>query len=224
MTWARLVVQTHVASAPSTGIDTTGADLLVVAITSPNSQAGGFTDSKGNTWNVITSDTGASITTDVFWCVPTSVGSAHTFDHQAGTGAMIIEAWSGAAASPFSASQTDISGSTTTFTTTALTPTEANCIIFAAHGPGDAGLAVSSPFNDSPTIMYGETAVSYGCALAHTIQTTAAAQAATWSWTAASGNANVLVAFKVAVPPGGAVGGLAGGKLAGRGILLGRLI
>lgn len=65
----------------SSVVDTTGCDFLVagmegeIAGSSPT-----VTDSKGNTWHILTISSGSGFTAAVlFWCVPTSVGTGHTF-------------------------------------------------------------------------------------------------------------------------------------------------
>lgn len=62
------------------GVDTTGATgLIAMAGTAINQ--GTVTDSKSNTWNGLTThvNNGGNVYGQLFWCIPTSVGSAHTF-------------------------------------------------------------------------------------------------------------------------------------------------
>lgn len=80
-----LVISVSAASSTTAGIttgsvNTTGATgLIAMAGTAINQ--GTVTDSKGNTWNGLTThvNNGGNVYGQLFWCIPTSVGSGHTF-------------------------------------------------------------------------------------------------------------------------------------------------
>lgn len=122
----------------TSSIDTTGADfLLVVGVWgSVFGGAWALTDSKSNTWSTCTTRTASDQNVRIAYCVPSSVGTGHTFSFGSGFGyfAISVSAWSGANASPFGAEGAGSSGSTFpgyTMTPGSVTPTEDNCLVIA---------------------------------------------------------------------------------------------
>src|SRR6266536_1343851 len=74
-------------SPTTTGIDTTGADLLVASVHEyAGGPAGTVSDSKGNTWHALTPQgSGATTKITIFyaWGSGLSVGAGHTFSYTA---------------------------------------------------------------------------------------------------------------------------------------------
>lgn len=91
----------NVSGGTTGAIDTTGANLIVVAISGFNAPT--LVDSKTNTWTGLTLQTGGnSSTSRLFYCVAPTVGSGHTFTSAAGLYQTIVAfAFSGANASPY---------------------------------------------------------------------------------------------------------------------------
>jgi hypothetical protein len=89
---------------PATGaIDTTGANLLVVAISQyAGVETGIVSDNKGNTWAALTTQAMGSVLSRLYYTASPTVGSGHTFT-LGGTvyGTIAVQAWSGANTVPF---------------------------------------------------------------------------------------------------------------------------
>ena len=105
-------------------MDTTGADLLIIAAASWSGSGETCVisaDSKGNTWTGLTRSGNPSI--QIFYCKPSSVGASHgvTFN-SSGTFqfACVFAGFSGAAASPYEQEKTPVG----TVSPTSLTPSQ----------------------------------------------------------------------------------------------------
>jgi hypothetical protein len=82
-------------SVASSNIDTTGASLLVAAISS-NSPPNTIVDSKGNTWvGLTTRDTGTRNNVRLLYAWKPIVGTAHNFTPAANAGSTVVAAFSG---------------------------------------------------------------------------------------------------------------------------------
>ena len=176
-------------SITTSAIDTTGADLLVVCV----SFDAGFgspavSDSKGNTWSGLTAiNPGSnSSSSQMFYCVPTSVGSGHTFTVSSSRFYGVIPiAFSGIkASSPFDVENVgSVVGTNTGVSSGSITPSENGELIIsgaACSGIGWLTLTV----DNSLTIDQENngTAAGTGVALAYKVQSTAAAINATWDF------------------------------------------
>jgi len=194
--------------------DTTGANLIVLC-TGLNT-LGTISDSKGNTWTKLTTRSGSSIATAIYYCYAPTVGSGHTFTMANAVGAIVMEAFSGSASTPFdvengAATDTNV----TTLGTGSITPSVNDTLIVAALGAGktnqshslDSGMTVAQSIN-------GVASTRYGAAIGYKIQTTAAAISPVWTWTNAGEVAVAVAAFKSATGGGG---GLFVNPLSGRG-------
>jgi hypothetical protein len=176
-------------SATTPGVDTTGADFLVLAL-GRFSGAGGenaISDNKGNTWNGLTAWGTGSGRTRIFWCVPTSVGSGHTFSAASASGSapsIAVQAWSGANASPYASIENGAHGvaAAASLQTGSVTATAAPALLVSA--------ACSSTFSPNPIIDSGFTktatlsfnaGTAMALAMAYLIQDPAAAINPTWS-------------------------------------------
>lgn len=184
----------------TSGIDTTGANLIVVAVSYYSLSDPTLTDSKGNTWTALTArelnSTAASV--KLFYCVPTSVGSGHTFTAtQASTFPTVsVSAFSGAAASPFDQqSGSATSGAVTSFQPGSITPSENNCVLVTGITTGGTAHTINSSFN-ATSIGNNAAGANMGGGIAYKIQTTAGAENPTWSWTTSAGKAAAMASFK----------------------------
>lgn len=169
-------------------IDTTGADLIVLAVAFGDTTTATVSDSKGNTWTSLTDRLGEGPFLDVrvqlHYCISPTVGSGHTFTASAGTNyASIAAAAFSLAAGGFDAETGAGSGvgGDTTMQPGSLTPSSADALLVTACGYiGAATATINSSFTEVEDI--DNTGVGgFSVALAYKIQTTATAENPTWS-------------------------------------------
>jgi hypothetical protein len=185
-------------------IDTTGADLLVMAIA--DYQAGpGLTisDSKANTWHPLTSYavTGSS-RIKLYWSVPTSVGSGHNFAGASGGGtypALALAAFSGSNASPFDVEAGASGTSSTASAGSGITPSQGQELIIAAVSiNANTASSINSSFiipTEAPARAYVP-GTAFGVAIAYKIQTAAAAVDPDWTLSGSADWAAAIASFK----------------------------
>ncbi len=192
-------------------LNTTGADLLIVAVGSYQGVANTLSDTVGgnsNTWNGLTlkAQTGDS-QIRLFWSVPTHVGSGHTFTVSS-TGAYpslcAIAVSGGKQTTPFDQENGAVSSSfQASLATGSITPTEDNELVVTA-----AGWSTGRTWTQPTGYTYAGTAnvdyqnygsgTNFGTVLAYQIQTTAAATNPTWTPNASSLMDAVVASFKIA--------------------------
>jgi hypothetical protein len=193
------------------GIDTTGADLIVVSVVVDTNAAGTtganpptITDSKSNGWTQITAQadgSGNSSATYLFFSHNPTVGSGHTFTCTTATvpaGTITVQAWSGSAVGTV----TDQNNAANTAATTSLqpgsiTPSQNNSLVVASFGGlNDAGdtQSIGSGFalSDQNTFVGRD---HYAGAMAYLVQGSAAAINPTWSWANPSWAAAIIADF-----------------------------
>lgn len=191
-------------------IDTTGADLIVVAVGGYNGGgANTLTDSKSNSWTKLTEyvvSTGGQVA--LFYCQAPTVGSGHTF-----TGAPVfnsymvvsVSAWSGSVSTPFDA-ENGASGSTvTTLQPGAVSPGADNELVITAVVWQflSSTMSINGGFSISDQVDFN---TSFGGAMAYLVQTTAASANPTWTFSVAEFEAATGIAcFKAAGGGGGTV-------------------
>jgi len=208
MSWSTPLVTATAGSSDGTavpltsGIDTTGADFLVIVLTSFGTVTGTVTDSKSNTWTLAADyDVANHPGTQIWYSVPTSVGTAHTFSHDT-TGAykaIAMAAFSGGNAAPGD-QQNGITWQTTTSAAAgSITPSVDNCLVIA--GLSEDGAITTLAIDESYTIsadIAGVGSASVRASLAYKIQTTATATNPTWSWVNSVQNNCAIASFKAA--------------------------
>ena len=216
----------HVKATPGSGggttgaIDTTGADIIVVAV---SWYAGGaeaaVTDSKGNTWTGLTKKTEAGNVDAVrlFYCIAPTVGSGHTFTNLSAYPTICVAAFSGALAGGYEAESGATGVAVTALAPGNLTPSEAGELIVTALGRPNAGTntpSVDGGFTISDNANW-TAGVNEAGALAYLFQVGAAAVNPSWSWSGSSNAAAVMAVFKGAAAAARAkVGaGLASGSM-----------
>jgi hypothetical protein len=191
------------ASVTTDAIDTTGANLIVLARSRFNSPA--ISDSKTNTWTGLTERTvSGHPELQIYYTVGSiSVGSGHTFT------AAAANCFSGLAVAAFSGvdiynSQESGAGFTATTSSQpgSLTPSTDGCLLVCAlsyDGTQTLSLATAgwTILNQMPL----DSGNAYGIALAYKIQGTAAAENPQWTWT---GNQTGHTAMAVFAPAAGA--------------------
>lgn len=185
-------------SVTTSAIDTTGANLLVVAVASYNgATASTLSDSKGNTWNARTAysdaGTGGIVRIQLFYASSPTVGTGHTFTGSSpGSGSypcIAVAAFSGANTTPYASESGDTDGSSgSTDQPGTVTPGSNNNLIITGVAHNNAGSTMS--VNESFTISNQTTAVGSQCvgvAMGYQIQTTATARNPTWTLSAGTG-------------------------------------
>lgn len=190
------------------GIDTTGADLLIIALCCDDAYNDTVTDSKGNTWTQLTSYTQTNVRVRMWYSIPTSVGTAHTFTAPGVlfVGTMLAAAFSGAAQTTPNDQQSGANGFVSTLQPGSITPSEDNELIWTHFGINSAGspISIDSGFTELGEADFGP-ADHYGGSFAYKIQTTAAAVNPTWTRTNTNGCACTQVSFKFATAVTGGV-------------------
>lgn len=211
-------------SVATTGIDTTGADLLLIGFANYQSDLSPDVDSKGNTYLALTRQENAS-NEGVRWFYKRggSVGAGHTASFTSGSTnypAMFFSAWSGSVASPVDqeGGTHGTSGTDTAAQGGAVTPSQDNCLCisiccraFAPNATSITGVSGATQLD----VINKINADHYDGMVAYTIQTTAAAFNPTFSWASADYWAIASVVLKAAGGGGGGstvFGPLLGGK------------
>lgn len=214
MTFA-LVAETFKAgssSGPGTtsAIDTTGADLIVIATSwygsTANYNSNTLSDSEGNTWTLI-NEIEAVAGCALWYCYNPSTNASHTFSlsSAASTFSSIgVLAFSGAAASPLDQANENSAASSATVQPGSVTPTEDNELVVTCHAQWNSGDAAT--IDGGFTIPSGHsipatTSVRTGLGDAYLIQTTASAANPTWDWTNSASGPAVIATFKAAAAP-----------------------
>lgn len=184
----------------TTGIDTSGADLIVGAVAWFGSTAD-FSDLVGgnsNTWTPLTPIGGGGGTgIQLFYCHNPTVGSGHTFTTTSAFAAIAVIAVSGSAASPFDQE----SGASGVSQPGSITPSFDNEILITALVNSDAGTqTVDSGFTIEDQIGNNAAGNNVAAALAYIIETSLAAKNPSWS--PASNGKVVMAAFKASAVAG----------------------
>ena len=186
----------------TTGINTTGANLLIVGIACDGGANPTVTDSRGNTWTQLTSYVnGTNARVRLYYSSPSSVGTGHTFT-MGGTfnyGSVNVLAFSGAKTSTPADQQNGTSGFIGSSGTGSITPTENNELIVSMISCNGqcTPTTIDSGFTKVFEIDFAS-GVSYGSAIAYKIQTTAVAVNPIWTRNTANGTALTIASFKVA--------------------------
>lgn len=172
----------------SGAIDTTGATLLVAAVTywvEPSRS-----DSKGNTWVAVTaSEYGYDPKVRFYYVKNPTVGSGHTFT-LGGSGSYSLLGFAAFSGTDTSANVDQQNGATGT-QPGSITPTADNELIVCMIGSYAASRTIDSGFTEICDLAGGG-GPGYGMCLAYKVQTTATAVNPTWS----ENNATAIASFK----------------------------
>lgn len=192
------------------GLTTTGANLLVLGSTwLQGSATPTVSDSKSNSWTKLTSNYNSpgTLTSTLWWCMPTSVGASHSFTIVGVSvyAPLFLLALSGGNASPLD--QKNGNGDdTATIAPGSITPTVPGCAVVSMAGFQTS--LVTNPTLAGFTRTDVQPAVggsSFGGAMAYLIQTSAAATNVAWD-TGTGGGPDVTAVqadFKPLVGGGG---------------------
>ncbi len=187
-------------SGTSSAIDTTGANLLVIAIGCIGGATPSVpTDSKGNTWVALTASTLGNTRQQIYYAKNATVGSGHTFSVTgAGFVSFVASAWAGAdTVDPFdqqsganTAAGTSLSPGSVTPTTNGQLVIVGTCMVNAT-----AGFAVNGGFSILGTVTSsGGNHLAESCA--YLVQTTAAAANPSYSWTGTDEASSRIATFR----------------------------
>lgn len=195
----------------TTGIDTTGATIIVAELASWSAIDPTFTDSKGNSWTALSQagDIGGHSYSKLYYCInPTSVGAAHTFTASSTSGAPSINVacFSGGAGNfdQQAVAHTVDNGGAVVLSTGTITPTGSNQLVITgvatAVTNGTTITAVDGGFTITDTVS--STANCSGGGLAYLIQTTIAAANPQWTTAGAAPNqiSAAVASFSLKVP------------------------
>lgn len=197
----------------TTGVDTTGATLLVCMATKYTGSGGtndtnpALTDSKSNTWIALTSAT-SSVSADRilgWYCKNPTVGASHTFTLTQGSpgnpyAAFVMGSFSGTDTTTAldKQAQTNDTASSTSQSPTSFTPNVNNTVVIQMLGSDGCDALNNASINNSFTIagQQGFLAGSYVTSMmAYKIQTTATAETPTWTLDIASGVGMITASF-----------------------------
>lgn len=189
----------------TTGITTTGANLIVIGLSTNTGGVVALTDSKGNTWTPLTAKAVTSNgTSQMFYCFGPTVGTGHTFTNAGSSNfcSIFVQAWSGAQSAPFDVQNGATNAAASTLATGSITPTVNNEVVISHFMFSVAGTAsVNSGLTISNQTNFGS-GNNYGGAMGYIVQTTAGAINPTWtSGGGATGLAATIASFKVGASP-----------------------
>lgn len=198
-----------VSSRTSSAIDTTGADLIVIACSHFDSPVPSFTDSNSNTYTLAKTQLNTTSGVSIFYCYAPTVGASHTFTVDASSQfrSFYVFAFSGAASSPLDQTNGTV-GSANTASTGSVTPTEDGELVFAGLTYRDGGtVSINNGF--SSPVWLNRTDDYIGGAGSYLIQTTAAAVNPQFSWPNVVGYSSAAIVTFKAAPGGGSAAGAA---------------
>lgn len=193
------------ASSSAVTMDTTGADGIVVALSSYSANpATGVTDNKSNTYTGLTAIAGGGgVYMQMFYCAAPTVGASHDFSSTGGQFKSIAVI---ALAGTHAVSFYDGTESTAAATQAgSITPSEDDCITIAGVSIQDAsgsGYSIDGGYTlaEILPLSFG---VYFGVGLAYLIQTSAAATNPTWTLPGGGGVAAAIAGFRSSGGGGG---------------------
>lgn len=192
----------------TTSINTTGANLIVVAVAySNNGTTITLTDNKSNTWTPLTARQSTTASVRLYYCLSPTVGSGHTFSVASSGGSgfpgIAVAAYSGAKTSGAFDQETGAnSNGASSLATGSITPAQDNELFITGFGYNVASAAtIDSGFTAIEAL--GVTANAWGIALGELIETTATAKNPTWTQGASVACAAGLATFKDAATSSG---------------------
>lgn len=214
-----LVVKTAAGSTNGTdvttsAVDTTGAKLIVLILSSTSDGAGAPTDSKGNTWTGLTAElVGGGQRVILYYCISPTVGSGHTFSWTPSAGSrpsIAAQAFSHDATPAFDQENAGGNNFGSTVQPGSVTPAANDSLIVQGIAFNVSGtLSINSSYvHTGDATDYSDVSAPnrLGLGAAYLIQTTAAATNPTWTHSPGSSSlAAVGAVFKSAGGGGSAV-------------------
>lgn len=184
-------------SVTTTGINTTGANLLVAVISYFGVTAPTVSDSQGNVWTVIDTRTNTSRNVRILYTFAPTTNASQTVTASlaASFPGVVFAAFSGAATAPLD----QVTGTTTNVSGN-ITPTQANELVISGY----ASDIMTVPSVTGVTLLGSlaeVTSQSIAVGMGYTIQTAATLVGATWS--AGANAASNICSFKAAASASG---------------------
>lgn len=203
--WALVVTataQSKTSPTTTSGINTTGASLIIVGAACASGQSYTVTDNKSNTYTGRTVYTGGSVTeAQLFYCINPTVGSGHTFSLSAGgnTIATIVVfafSWSGTTITYMSEAGTSNAVSTSLVSTGVANPTKFAAAlavsVLCIPNTDSASVKIATNWNAPVGAAFSSGNFNGGW-MAYRL--TSDTEIAAWSWSTSSGNAAALALF-----------------------------
>lgn len=191
------------ANVTTSGINTTGSDLIVLSINFNGALSITVSDSKTNTWTAGAANANAP-SQQFYYCQAPTVGSGHTFSVSGpafSLESIQVQAWHGSVATPLDQHSHAFNAAATSLAPGSITPSENNELVITGVG-FDGNFGTSATVNGGFTITdtdAGGAAVSFGGGMAYLVQTTAAAANPTWTGNVGSGGVSAgVTSFKAA--------------------------
>lgn len=190
------------------GVDSSGANLMVVCIADYYLAPGNVTDSKGNTLSLVSQhDSNDALTSSrIYICYNPTVGAAHTVSDDGIYASATVYYFNGSTSSPFDAETGGAHNfSVSTIQPGSITPAEDNELFVTTLGKFDgSSIAIDSGFS-TPLGVSFSSGVHFGVYGSYKIQTTGGAENPTWTNGANAANSVAMATFKAAVvaPPSG---------------------
>lgn len=190
----------------SSGIDTTGAALLVANVSwyadTSDTNNPTLSDSKGNTWTGLTTVYNTHCGGRLYYCINPVVGSGHTFT-LTGTGvyaAVVVTAWTDSGTGTAYDKQNGASDAViSTQTPGSVTPAANGSLLVTGLLTSELGtVSIGSSFTIAATVGFAG-GTNEGATQAYRVQATAAALNPQWAKT---GTAGVLIATIAVFTPG----------------------
>lgn len=204
----------------TSGIDTTGAKLIVMGVSSEVGVVPTVSDSKSNSWRAIPANSVARSAYLFYAYGSLTVGSGHTFTvtSSGGSNSAAVAAFSGytGTVDPFNATNQHAQTSGSSVASGSITPSSNNQVVLTAYFLNLAAgtVSVDSSLTITDTVQFSS-GVAYGVSLAYIVQTTAGAVNATWSRTLNGAGTNNNMAIIASFRPDGTFStGSAGGAYA----------
>ena len=174
-------------------MDTTGDDLIVVAVST--STTGTLTDSQSNTWTLVGSEALYGLNLELYYCSAPTVNAAHTFSYSGSYPTVQATSYTGTAPIELDKFVTE-AASATSVTLASATPWDDDHLIISAQGTRWP-IGESASVDSSMTIRENNISVDgghRGCVIADIIQTTKGAIGPQWS-SASTGRRGAIMAF-----------------------------
>lgn len=207
MTIAAIITQ--VGSFGATGgttvaVNTTGSNLIVIGINYTSSISPNISDSKGNTYTLIQTQTAtiaAGAACSLYYCSAPIVGSGHTFSTTSTFVNIFVLAVSGArtATTPLDQQNGAATSLTSSISTGAITPSVSGCLVFTVFGAFNPGAAPTitggSVGFTIPTGWNIATSTSEAGAAAYKIETATPTENVKWSSTGSPHATAIIASF-----------------------------
>ncbi len=188
----------------TTGVDTSGGNLIVVVVSYAAGTAPVVTDSYQNVWATAGAEyTNLTSSIQIFYAASATCGTGHTFTCTGGNFKSIaVEVFSGAnTAAPKDQDNGASNDGGLTHQPGSITPGTDNQLVVTALGTGvgTENLTVDGGYSTPNTEQFSSSN-AYGCSASYLIQTSKAATNPTWTSDASSSDMVAIASFKAAVP------------------------